>query len=184
VAGLPAGFVKSLIGVESVGSAKKRTGRYAGLGQFDLRDQPRLHRLAGLDPSQRFNPFDALHAIAAIVNEAREHAAAMASVLGRSAQPHELYLAHQQGLGGVLAQLRNPHAPAWQNIAATAEGRRHGAAWARQAIWGNLTPRMKAAFGTLDHVSGGDFLNAWRHRFAHEQDRALQRSRNRGPAAR
>ena len=48
----------------------------------------------------------------------------------------------------------------------TAEGQQKGRAWARQAIWGNMTPEMKARYGNVDNVTSGDFANEWNARYA------------------
>jgi hypothetical protein len=60
----------------------------------------------------------------------------------------------------------------------TAEGGRRGAQWGKAGIWGNMTPSMTSAFGGVDNVTGGDFLNRWRQQFDREQNQPFRLSNN------
>ncbi len=56
-------------------------------------------------------------------------------------------------------------------MASTAEGRGKGEDWAKQAIWGNMTPQMKAQFpGGVDSVTGGAFTQLWAQRYNRGDD--------------
>ena len=71
---------------------------------------------------------------------------------GRDATAGDLYMQHNQGLGGAARHYANPDQPAWVSMYQTKEGRSKGAKWAREAIWGNLTPKAKAQFGSVENV--------------------------------
>ncbi len=58
------------------------------------------------------NPFDPIANIDAGIRLASDNRAALARILGREPTPGELYLAHQQGIGGAAKLLQNPNAPA------------------------------------------------------------------------
>jgi hypothetical protein len=152
-AGLPVGYVGGVMRIESnFGAAPDRAGsQYKGLAQFG--DAERAH-YGITDPTSVTQNANAL------VQEAEANAPGLRKALGRPPNAAELYLAHQQGVGGAIAQLTNPDRPAWQNLAATAEGRSKGADWAKAAIWGNMPESAKTAYGTVDNVTGADFTRA------------------------
>lgn len=83
---------------------------------------------------------------------------------GRAPSATEIYLMHQQGEAGLRAHLANPDAPAWQNMAATGEGKQKGEAWAKLAVWGNLPQFAKDQFGSVENVTSRDFMNTWAQR--------------------
>lgn len=84
---------------------------------------------------------------------------------GREPSDLDLYIVHQQGRGGHAAHFKNPERPAWQNMASTTEGRKRGAAWAKDAIWGNMTPEMKSHFpGGVEDVTSRQFIGLWHMR--------------------
>jgi hypothetical protein len=85
----------------------------------------------------------------------------------------ELYLVHQQGMGGSHAHRTQPQRAAWQSMHSTAEGKRRGAAWSKKAIWGNLPAAAKTKYGTVERVSSQDFMNWWEARF----NRALEQTK-------
>lgn len=155
--GLPSGYTARVINLESGGDPNAVSGSYKGLAQFSA---PLMKKYGVSDPG------DVAQNAGALMQEAAENRPALARVLGRDPTAAELYLAHQQGVGGAAAQLANPDRPAWQNMASTAEGRTKGPDWARQAIWGNMTPQMKEQFpGGVDTVTGGDFTKLWGQRY-------------------
>jgi hypothetical protein len=75
------------------------TSKAAGLYQFI----PRTARLYGL-----YNPFNARANAEAAAKLWRDNATGLELRLGRKPTPGELYLAHQQGLGGASKLLANP----------------------------------------------------------------------------
>ncbi len=167
---IPADYVQKMFGIESGNNPNQRTGSYAGLGQFSTRaaDQPRLRRLADLPPGVAFDPYNPDHAKRAASGEAMENAIGLRNALGRDPEGWELYMAHQQGLGGVKQHELNPDRPAWENMFNTAEGRAKGTGWSKAAIWGNMSKSMRSRFGSVEAVTGQDFLDAWKARFSRE----------------
>jgi hypothetical protein len=156
---IPAGYVSKLFHLESGGDPNAVTGSNKGLGQFGPREETRY----GINDANRADPIVQTRAVLA---EAAANRIPLSSVLGRNPNAGELYLAHQQGIGGAIAQLTHPDAPAWQNMASTKEGREKGDAWAKQAIWGNMTPQMRALFPDgVESVKGSDFVALWNARF-------------------
>lgn len=89
---------------------------------------------------------------------------------GRDPTLTDLYMQHQQGVGGAAAHLARPDSPAWANMASTGEGRQKGAGWAKKAIWGNIpdSPRYSPYFnktmfpGGVDDVTSKAFMNGWK----------------------
>src|SRR6185312_7932771 len=158
---LPPGYAQRTFQVESGGNPNAQTtsGTYKGLGQFS----PALEARYGINDQNRNDPSAQAHALS---QENSENHDALARVLGHEPTPADYYLAHQQGIGGAVAHLSQPNLPAWQNMASTMEGREKGQAWAKQAIWGNMTPSMRAQFpGGVETVTSGDFTRMWAQRF-------------------
>ena len=99
----PTGMAK-LVQIESGGRAGIVNGSgHAGLIQAGPAYWSRFGQGSPLDPNQ---------AIAALGRSTASDAAAFRSKLGRDPTDAELYIAHQQGLGGALALMRNPDMPA------------------------------------------------------------------------
>jgi len=151
-AGLPtalAGYMPRYVHIESGGNPNARSGSYTGLLQMGP-DERAKYGGNGIDNGARmyadkYNAFVQKH--------------------GRDPSPTELYLANQQGAGGLAAHMANPTAPAWQNMASTAEGRAKGDAWARQAIWGNVPDTMKANYpGGVDSLTSQQFMDLWKQK--------------------
>lgn len=46
-------------------------------------------------------------------------------------------------------------------MCATSEGLLKGERWCKKCIWGNLLPRWKQDFGSVDNISSGDFVSLW-----------------------
>lgn len=134
-----------IIKLESGGNPNARTGSYTGELQM------------GPDEIAKYGGNDVASGRRLLIDRATQ----LANQLGRVPTGAEIYLAHQQGMGGFQAHNANPDAPAWQNMAATKEGRDKGPNWAKQAIWGNIPDTMKAQFGSVDNVTSRDFMNLW-----------------------
>ena len=137
-----------IIQIESGGNPNAATGSYTGLLQM------------GLDERAKYGG-DSLQAGLALLKDRSDQ---LEKQLGRPPTASELYFAHQQGVGGFTAQNANPDAPAWQNMAGTAEGRHKGEGWAKQAIWGNIPSDRRSQFGNVDNVTGRQFLDLWRQK--------------------
>jgi len=157
--GLPPGYSSRVFQIESNNNPNAVTGSNKGLGQFGPREEAKY----GITDANRT---DVGAQTRALGKENEENRDQLSRVLGREPRGSEYYLAHQQGLGGAVMQLGHPDRPAWENMAATGEGRQKGDDWARRAIWGNMTPAMKAQFpGGVNTVTGGDFVRLWTERF-------------------
>ena len=145
--------------IESGGNPANVTGSYKGL--FQLSDAEfRKHG----DPGA--NIFDPEANARAGARKYKADAERLAARLGRTPAPHEVYLAHQQGEGGAAAHWANPGAPAWINMASTAEGRAKGPGWAKAAIWGNVPDDVKARYGSVDNITSQQFTDMWRDKYA------------------
>ena len=166
---LPPGYADRTNQIESGGDphAETPSGTYKGLGQFS----PKLEVRYGLNASNRGDPVAVAKAYS---SENAENHDALARALGHEPTPADYYLAHQQGIGGAVAHISQPNLPAWQNMFSTVEGREKGQGWAKQAIWGNMTPDMKAQFpGGVETVTSGDFARMWAQRFYQQPIQAI-----------
>lgn len=147
-------WLRAIARVESGGNPKAQTGSYSGLFQLSPQEAERVGLSGDL-----FDPQKNATAAASLL---RSHADAFQKDFGRAASLPELYLAHQQGYGGLKAHMQNPDKPAWESMASTKEGRARGEAWAKKAISGNLTPDAKKQYG--EEITSGDFLKVWGER--------------------
>lgn len=137
--------MRSVIDIESGGDPNARTGSYSGLFQMSADEAARYGNTVEGGTARLQNLAD---------NFRRKY--------GREPSHTEIYLAHQQGEGGLGAHLANPDAPAWQNMAGTAEGRKKGEGWAKQAIWGNVPADVRANFpGGVDSLTSRQFMDLW-----------------------
>jgi hypothetical protein len=165
--GLPAGYAQRTFQIESGGNPNAVTGSNRGLGQFSKGLEVRY----GINDTNRTDPIVQAKALG---QENQENHDALARSLGHEPTPADYYLAHQQGIGGAVAHISQPNLPAWQNMYGTVEGREKGQGWAKAAIWGNMTPDMKAQFpGGVDTVTSGDFARMWAQRFYQQPIQAL-----------
>ena len=155
--GLSPDLLARIVQIESGGNPYARTGSYHGLLQLNKPEFARYNPQGDIyDPAANLNA-----GAAKIAQEANQ----FRQTYGREPSPTEIYLQHQQGIGGTAAHLANPDAPAWQNMASTGEGRQKGDQWAKAAIWGNIPDAVKAQFpGGVNTVSSQDFVNIWRNK--------------------
>lgn len=156
-AGIDPDTLRTFARIESGGNPTVRTGSYKGLfqlsdkefskhgGQGDIYDARENARVAALKLKAESEDFKRSY--------------------GREPTPAEIYMIHQQGVGGSAAHWANPDAPAWQNMYSTAEGRKKGPGWARQAIWGNVPNDVKKKYGSVDNMTSRDFLDMWGGKF-------------------
>jgi hypothetical protein len=150
--GVPIGMLRTFAKIESGGNPNATKGSYSGLFQLSDAEFKKYGGGNILDPVD--NAMAAARKIAA-------ESEAFSSKYGREPTAGDLYLIHQQGAAGYEAHLRNPDAPAWQNMLSTGEGRAKGEGWAKAAIWGNIPDRDKAAFGSVDNVTSRQFRSLW-----------------------
>jgi hypothetical protein len=142
----------SIAKVESDFNPRARTGSYKGLFQlseyefekygdgsiWDARDNARAAAHMILVQAQRFK-----------------------WALGHFPDYAERYMVHQQGIEGAIEHYEHPERVAWQSMCATSEGVLKGAQWCKRCIWGNLLPKWKRAFGSVEKISSGDFVSLW-----------------------
>ena len=144
--------------IESGGKPDASTGSYHGLFQLSNEE----FRKYGPPGGDIYNPRDNA---AAAANKMKIEGQVFADKFGHQPTPFDSYMIHQQGLGGYAAHLSRPDAPAWMNMASTAEGQQKGQGWAKAAVWGNIPDQYKAAFGSVNNVTSRDFLNMWQQKF-------------------
>lgn len=101
--------MRKIAWLESKGNpmAKNPNSSAGGLFQF-------INSTAGAyGLKDRYDPKQAADAMARLT---RDNQAALQKVLGREPSIGELYLAHQQGIGGAKKLLSNPNSPAWKMV--------------------------------------------------------------------
>lgn len=150
--------------IESGGRAgpEADTGSYKGLLQLSDREMAEMSGGRG----NVYNPKDNVMAAGLIM---KRNGDLYQRQTGNPASPFDLYMMHQQGPGGYMQHVRNPDAPAWQNMYNTAEGQHKGPHWAQLAITGNgghigdtsqqFLDRWQAKFQRLAGGDHGAFTN-------------------------
>lgn len=156
--GVDPSLLRTFARIESGGRPDVTTGSYKGL--FQLSDEE-FRRNGG-----RGDIYDPMANADAAARKLRRESEWFANRFGREPTVAELYMIHQQGVGGALAHWENPEAPAWQNMLSTAEGRQKGERWAKLAIWGNVPDDVKARFGSVENITSRDFLQMWEDKVA------------------
>jgi hypothetical protein len=145
--GLPNNFLETMSMLESSGGTNMGTGeKYIGMFQIG----PEVARDFGVTPDQLRDPRVNAQVAAKL---AGRNARQLRELLGREPQPWELYLAHQQGIGGASALLRTPEANVVDALAAAYGGNR---ARAEQAVVQN---------GGNPNMTAGQFAALWARKF-------------------
>ena len=140
--GLPNNYLETISMLESSGGTNVGTGQYTGIFQIG----PEVAADFGVTPERLRDPRVNAQVAAML---AGRNAAALRGALGREPQPWELYLAHQQGLGGATALLRAPSAKAVDVLASAYGGDRNAAAQAITQNGGNI------------NMTAGEFAGLW-----------------------
>jgi len=151
--GIPVETLRTFARIESGGDPRNITGSYKGLFQLSNGEFSK-HGGSG----DIFDPVANANAAAA---KLKAESADFERKHGRAPAASDLYMVHQQGAGGYAAHMANPSAPAWRNMASTAEGRQKGEGWSKAAIWGNVPDQLKAKFGSVDNMTSKDFVDMW-----------------------
>jgi len=151
--GLDPTWLRKIMRIESGGDPNQRTGSYKGLFQLSQREFQR-HGGSG-------NIYDPEQNTMAAANKLAQEKLDFKQNYGRDPTLKDLYLVHQQGAAGYAAHMKNPNVAAWQNMLSTVEGRQKGERWAKAAIWGNLTPEAEARYGSVENVTGQNFVSEW-----------------------
>lgn len=155
--GIPFSVLRAFADIESGFRPGARTGSYKGMFQLSASEFKR-----GGGKGSIFNPVENTKAFANIWKDGAQQ---FQKRMGRAPSGWETYLVHQQGVAGGPAHLRNPDKPAWQNMAATSEGRKKGTRWSKKAIWGNIPAAQKKKFGSVENVTSGQFAGLWKARY-------------------
>ena len=151
-------LLSTFVKIESGGNPQAVTGSYRGLFQLS---EPEFNKYGG---GNIYSAHDNAMAGAAKLKAESEQ---FAKQYGREPTALDLYMVHQQGPGGYAAHTSNPNAPAWQNMASTAEGRAKGEGWAKQAIWGNVPSDVRNKYpGGVDSLTSQQFMDIWRDKVA------------------
>jgi hypothetical protein len=155
--GIDPSILGRFVQIESGGNPNARSGSYHGLLQLSPSE---FQKYGGGDDI--YDPGANLRAGAAkIAAEAQQ----FRDTYGREPTPTDLYLQHQQGVGGYGAHLANPDQPAWQSMYSTKEGRDKGPDWARRAIWGNVPSDVRGQYpGGVENLTSQQFVDLWRNK--------------------
>lgn len=156
--GLPPETLRAFVLIESGGRPDVQTGSYRGLLQLSPGEFAR-HGGQG-------DIFDIDQNLTAGAAKLKAESADFARRYGREPNASELYLMHQQGVGGSAKHWENPDRPAWQNMLDTGEGRQKGEDWAKAAIWGNVPDDVKRQYGSVDNLTSRDFTKLWDQKVA------------------
>ena len=153
--GLDATFMKAVAKIESGFDPKQRTGSYVGLYQLSE------YEFAKYGSGDILNARE--NAIAGAYKIVTE--AALFEINSRKKPtPYDLYLIHQQGLGGAEEHVSHPERVAWESMCATEEGRKKGEKWCKRAIWANTLPEIKKIWKTVDNLTSAAFVSMWHDR--------------------
>jgi hypothetical protein len=150
--GIDLPMMLSIAKVESDFNPRARTGSYKGL--FQLGDGEFKKYGEGSIWDARDNARAAAHMFLV-------HADKFKWALGHFPDYAERYMVHQQGIEGAIEHYEHPERVAWQSMCATSEGVLKGEQWCKRCIWGNLLPRWKHDFGSVEKISSGDFVSLW-----------------------
>jgi hypothetical protein len=156
--GLDLVMMMSIAKVESDFNPGARTGSYKGL--FQLSDYEFNKYGDGSIWDARDNARAAAHMFLVQAEMFR-------GALGHYPDYAERYMVHQQGIQGATEHYAHPERAAWQSMCATDEGLQKGEQWCKRCIWGNLLPEWKRAFGSVESIHSGDFIDLWTERIDH-----------------
>lgn len=151
--------LRAFAAIESGGNPRARTGSYYGLYQLSHGE---FRKYGG-----RGNIFDPKMNTDVAARKLRSESDAFSQKYGRAPTATELYMIHQQGVGGAAMHMANPDTPAWLNMYLTDEGQRKGPGWARQAIWGNVPADQRAHYPAgVESITSRQFMDMWATKMA------------------
>lgn len=148
--GIDPSLMRAFAKIESGGDPDNRTGSYKGLFQLSNSEFEK-HGGSG-------DIYDAEANANAAARKFKAESVAFKEKFGRDPTATDLYMVHQQGEAGYAAHMQNPDAPAWENMASTAEGRSKGDGWSKKAIWGNVPTDVREKFGSVENITSRDFV--------------------------
>lgn len=105
--GLPDGYLSAALAVESGGNWNAVNGKSGAMGGWQF--MPKTAAGLGLSASEAFDPEKSTRAMITHTQQNQEY---FRQNMGREATGRELYLLHQQGMGGGTKLLKNPNASA------------------------------------------------------------------------
>jgi hypothetical protein len=156
---MPQSTLRAFAAIESGGNSRAKTGSYCGVYQLSHSE---FRKYGG-----HGNIFDPKANTDVAARKLRSESDAFSQKYGRTPTATELYMIHQQGVGGAAMHMANPDAPAWLNMYLTDEGQRKGPGWARLAIWGNVPADQRAQFpGGVDSITSRQFMEMWATKMA------------------
>ena len=155
ILGLDFTFMKAIAKIKSNFNPKARTGSYIGL--FQLSKYEFAKHGSGDILVSRDNT------VAAALKMSTE-AVLFEMFNRRKPTLNDLYLIHQQGIGGATEHLSRPNRLAWRSMCATDEGKQKGEKWCKRAIWGNTLPALKKAWKNVNKVTSAAFVEMWQQR--------------------
>ena len=152
--GVPPSTLRAFAAIESGGNPRASNGRYHGVYQLSVSV---FQKYGG-----RGNIFDLNENTDVAARKLRSESDAFSQQFGRAPTATELYMIHQQGVGGAAMHMASPDVPAWQNMHRTGEGQQKGPGWARLAIWGNVPADQRARFpGGVNNITSRQFMDMW-----------------------
>lgn len=136
--GVPESYMRTMAWIESKGdpTAKAPSSSASGIYQF-INSTAKLYGIAGRQFDQKAN-------VDAGARLALDNLRGLRKRLGREPTPAELYLAHQQGLGGAAKLLSDPNAPVTKFLS-------------NAAVVNN---------GGSTSMTAGQFVDVWRQKYA------------------
>jgi hypothetical protein len=155
--GLDPKMVKRMVQLESGGDPNQVTGKkehYVGLLQLDTGEFTKFGGTGSrTDPEQN---------LMAGTNKLAQERLTFKQKYNREPTAIDTYMVHQQGPAGYAAHMANPEGVAWRNV------RRYypNDSVAKEAIWRNMTPAMKAKYGSVDNVTSANFTGSWNDKYA------------------
>jgi hypothetical protein len=156
---MPLSTLRAFAAIESGGNPRARAGSYCGVYQLSHSE---FRKYGG-----RGSIFDPKANTDVAARKLRSESDAFAQQYGRAPTATELYMIHQQGVGGAAMHMANPDMPAWLNMYLTDEGGRKGPRWARLAIWGNVPADQRAQFPEgVASITSRQFMDMWAMKMA------------------
>lgn len=144
---LPAGYLGKLYGIETGFGRDLVAKSSSARGPFQfIQSTGKAYGLVGPGFDNRMDLTQSAAAAGALAADNRK---ALVNVLGREPSAGELYLAHQQGIGGASALLRNPGQSAYSALKSAYRGDEQKALAALVNNGGNLS------------MTAGEFANRW-----------------------
>ena len=158
VLGLDVTFLKAVAKVESNFDPKQRTGSYIGLFQlskYEFRKYGSGDILVARDNAVAF------------ALKFQTEAILFEMFTRKKPTLNDLYLIHQQGIGGAAEHISQPNRLAWRSMCATDEGKQKGEKWCKRAIWGNTLPALKREWKKVENVTSAAFVGMWQQRLTY-----------------